>query len=296
MKKALLIIAIIGACLLVAGGAIFVATMSKNNWDFSEIAGTELEQKTYSVEAEGISGVNIQSGTIEIIYCQVDGESITVDYCTVLNKKGSVVTDYECTVTNGVLTVKEKNYPSFFTTTIGAKVVVKVPKEKVMAVTLQTSTGKLTFGEKGDEISLTKLSLQTSTGRLQVSGNVTCAGEVTLETSTGRLQCEGTINAPSVSMTVTTGRMVISAPIKTSVLRLTASTGDVECAGPIDATETKVETSTGDVELTMEGKKEDYTYTYSASTGKSNVSSYVGGEKTVSVTVSTGDIELSFSK
>lgn len=317
MKKALIIIAVIGLCFLISGGIVFTVVMSKNGWNFGVMNNAVLEAKTYSVEASEINSVSIETGTMRIRYVEATDNKITVDYCNVFTKEGKVVSEFNIAVSSGILRVSEESKPAWFINYGDAEVVVKVPAGKEVPIDLQSGTGRIVLGETGKEIKAPSVTLNAGTGRIEVNAKVSCAGEFFAETSTGRVvlkgdivcggdltarsdtgrvECEGAIEAKNVTLRASTGRVVVSAPLKTNKLRINSSTGDVECRSPIEANDINVEVSTGDVYLTVKGVREQYSFSGSTSTGKSNLSSYDAGEKPIRVKTSTGDIEVYFKE
>lgn len=318
MKKAFLIIGIIGLCLLIAGGATFTAILAKNDWNFNILSNTELEAKTYSVNASEVTAISVDTATMRITYVETESDQVTVDYYNVSTKKGRVVSEFKIDVQSGTLRVHEETKPTFFFSNFSsAEVVVKVPVGKEMPITLKSDTGRIVFGEDGKEIKTPSLTLKTSTGRIEVFSKITCAGKFSAETSTGRIvlgsnvvcaddlsvqtntgriECKGAIEAKNVDLRASTGRIVVDAPLKTNKLDVTSSTGDVVARGPVEANEIEIESSTGDVYLTAKGAREDYTFSYETSTGNSNASSFAAGAKTIRIETSTGDIELYFKE
>ena len=325
MKKALLIITIIGVCLLIAGGAIFASVMAKNNWDFSALANVDTAEEHYSVQASEVTSVEAETTVFRIVYQQTDGDQITVDYCNVSNKKtGEIISEFNPTVENGKLIIKEKHQDKFnflnfnfgFVDSERHGLIIKVPAGKEMPVNLKSNTGRIVLGESGKEIKAPSVDLSTDTGRIEVdadivcsgdlkaetntgrvelNGKVNCAGNISVETNTGRIVCASEITAKNVTLTADTGRIILNA-VKTNTLTINDDTGTIEGNGPIDANTVTANNSTGDVRLALKGSKSDYTFTYSSSTGDSNMSNFSGGSKIVSVNTSTGDITISFKE
>ena len=326
MKKALIIILIIALCLLIVGGIVFTSVMSKNNWNFNILSNVEMTEQHYSVQASEVTEIEAKTATLRITYMQTEGDQITVDYyLTKTKKKGEIISEFHPAVNDGKLIVKEEttstswfNHAFYnFDDDEDYGVVIKVPAAKEMTINLKSDTGRIVLGEEGKEIVSPAVTLSTDTGRIVINGNVTCAGNVSAETDTGRIVangrilcagdfscktdtgrivCENDIEAKNVSMRSDTGRMEIKKSLKTEKLNLIGETGDVRCSGIIEANDVSIETDTGDVTLTVKGAKEDYSYIYSSSTGKSNVATFTAGTKNIRVKTDTGDITLTFGE
>ncbi len=325
MKKALIIILVIAICLIIAGGAVFVSVMAKNDWDFSTLSNVDLTEEHYSVQASEVTAIEADTTVFRITYAQTDSDQITVDYYTVTTKNtGKIVSEFHPAVNNGKLVIKEenpKNVLSFFpffgiNSDLNYGVVIKVPADKEIAIDLKSNTGRIVLGESGKEIKTPSVDLSTDTGRIEVdaditcsgdlkaetntgrvelNGKVNCAGDLSVETNTGRIVCASEITAKNVTLTADTGRIILNA-VKTNTLTIDDDTGDIEGNGPIDANTITADCSTGDVRLTLKGSQSDYTFTYNTSTGDSNMSNFAYGAKTVNVHTSTGDITILFKE
>ena len=109
--------------------------------------------------------------------------------------------------------------------------VIKVPAEKSLSVSLKTTTGNVDLGEKEAQNNFSDLKIQTSTGNIAFYGKTVCN---------------------NISVGVTTGEVTVI------------------------ATE----------------NKEKYSYSYTTSAGKSNISQFALGDKSIDIHTSTGDINL----
>ena len=108
----------------------------------------------------------------------------------------------------------------------------------------------------------------------------------------------GNLTANSFTRNASTGDLIIKARVEAQTISVINSTGDVVCNSYITANTIKIKTSTGSVKLMLLGEKADYNYSYSISTGESNIPPMVNpsATKTVSVTCSTGDSNIYFEK
>ena len=298
MKKAFIIILIIGAALLIVGGIVFTATMAKNNWDFSILSNAVAEQKNYSVNSDGIQKIALEASTQDVTFVTADVETVSVDYFTVTSKKGKLISDFTFTVSDGVLTIKEENYPASFApgfNTYNDDIVIKVPASKEFAIDFKLSTGDVSFGEKDKEIKLPSLKIETDTGNSNVHANIICAGDINVKATTGNITFEGTAVSENADMTCSTGKVNTKGKFFAKKINIKTGTGKVTCDN-IDADELNVECSTGDVTLKMSGVRNDYSFTGTASTGDVNPTSFVAGAKMIKVKTSTGDITVTFAE
>ena len=299
MKKAAIIIVIIGVCLLIAGGAVFLVGMSKTNWDFSGLANREYVRETAVFSADEVNEIVVNVSTENVTFMDAEDDSITVEYVIVKNKNGKILREAVPVLTDGVLRcVEEEKAFSFmgFGFSGDKNIVVKVPTGKVLAVSVTVSTGDVAFDQASETRTFSALNVQTSTGKVTIKGKTACENGFAVETTTGKVLIEGDVTCGDATITTSTGEIKVSAPFTASKTELVTTTGDIDFSASIAFDSLTVETTTGDVSLHMAGKKEQYSYNYSASTGKSNVSSFTSGNKRIDITVSTGDIELYFAE
>ena len=298
MKKAFLIIMISGVLLLAVGGGVFAFGMSKISWDFGALSNTDYFQESASFSAEDVQSVVLELSTQDVSFLASDNDEITVEYFIVKNKKGDVLREAVPTLSNGVLTCKEEGTGvSFFNFDFGRKekVVVKIPSEKTTAVSLKISTGKVIFGENDKERKVSSLKIEASTGNLTFLGKTTCENDLSLAVSTGEIEIKGEIVCGGdFRAKASTGKISFPKPLSANRIFLETSTGDVKCAAPLSFNGFEAIASTGDITLLAAGKKEDYTFLYETNTGKSNLSPFASGAKTILIRTSPGDITLSF--
>ncbi|MBE5742338.1 MAG: DUF4097 domain-containing protein [Clostridiales bacterium] len=318
MKKGLVII-LIGVGLTLLGGIIFAISMTIHGWDFNAVSTTEVVYETYESQSGEITGIDIDFSTADIVYQEYDGDKITVKYPIYKNKKGDKRAEVEITEDrNGILHINESTTPLSLWISIyepKATVTVNVPKGKLEEISLHTNTGDVILGSEQTEINANFVHIYTDTGDINIKSKVNCSGRVVLYTDTGDLKVRANLIATTLTVESDTGDITFYKEIKllnglnvstdtgditinkvvASAVEIESSTGDINgINGGIDANEIEIETSTGDVKISLSGKKEDYSITTQVGTGKSNVSSYQGGNKRVEISSSTGNIEVRF--
>ena len=298
MKKALLIILIVAICLLVVGGAVFAIGMQRIGWDFTALSGKEYDTDIVSFHADEVSDIVVEVNTEDVILLTSEEDEIEIECFIVKNKKGEVLRQAIPILADGVLSVKAEgkkySFMNFFGSTKAPKVVVKIPAEKSIALSVKVTTGNVTLGEEGKERRYSSLKVGASTGNVTLLGR-TLTETLTIGVSTGNVKVKGEVVCNGdAEISASTGNIKISATLSAAKITLKTSTGDVESTAPLTSDNIYVHTSTGEVELTLSGRKEDYTYTYETSTGDSNYPNFSLGERKLEVHTSTGDIELTF--
>ena len=296
MKKALVIILIVAICLLVVGGAVFAIGMQRIGWDFTALSGKEYYTDTVTFHADEVSEIAVELNTEDVTVLTSENDEISVEYFIVKNKKDEVIRRAIPSLAEGVLHVgaegEKTSFMNFFGTGKTPKVVVKIPAEKVLPLSVKVTTGDIVIGEEGKERTYSSVKINTSTGNVTLLGR-TLTETLTIGVSTGNVKVKGEVACNGdAEISASTGNIKIAATLSAAKITLKTSTGDVESSAPLTSDNISVHTSTGEVELTLSGRKEDYTYTYETSTGDSNYPNFSLGERKLDVHTSTGDIEL----
>ena len=269
MKKIFKVFLILGACLLFIGGGIFLIAFAKVDFDIHALSATKTKEERYE-ETSIVTSLSLEYTVADINVVATDSEKLSVSYSCPYNRKGDL---YEVSITeeNGRLSIVEKTKQhvslSFFNF-YDHGVTVYVPKDRVLDIQIQTNTGDIKLG----------------------NGTF---GEIDLETDTGDIVF-GAITATEISVSVDTGDVDFNGNVIANTLTIETDTGDIDSNGVITAQTIKAETDTGDVELILSGKQTDYTIIAKTNTGDQNIHSGGNGEKKLSVSCSTGDIEIDF--
>ncbi len=310
----------IGVSLLFLGAIIFAIAFAYSGFSFEFLSNVRIEYKTFEEKADNqITSLSIEYGTVDVVvYLSDDTDALSVQYPQKQNKKGENINEIKVEETDGKISIME-NYKwqaqlfsvNFETPTVS----VYLPQERVYALDLQTTTGtiRLTNGN----LNVSKITLKTTTGmistkdcvvsstgeaRFETTTGILSVGElsaqtVVLETTTGVLTTHKAITAEtSVSLKVTAGTIETLGTITTDTVTAKATTGSLKMTAGIYANALTLKTTTGDLNARIGGKKTDYSIVVSQSTGNSNIYPQTGGTKTLNVSCTTGDINVTFAE
>lgn len=289
MKKLFKIFLIVGACLLFIGGGIFVVAFAKADFNIRELSPTKTREDCYE-ETSTVTALSIDYNVADITIVATDSEKLSVTYTCPYNRRGDL---NEITITeeNGTLSMVERTKQhislSFFNF-YDHRVRVNVPKDRVLNIQIQTDTGDINLGDG----TFGKIDLDTDTGDITL-GTIT-ATEMNLSLDTGDVEFNGAITTSTLTMETDTGDVDFNSAITTDTLAIKTNTGDIDGGGVITAQSVEIETSTGDIDLTLSGAQTDYTIVAETNTGDQNIHSGGNGERKLSITCSTGDIEIDF--
>ena len=313
MVKRIFLIA--AAVLIVAGVALFVATMAVNGWDFSLLDYAKRETVTHAVQ-EDFSKIRIDTDCTNI--CLAPSEDGT---CYVVCEETEKET-YAVAVSGNTLTIQkndERSWYEHFNFGRSYALTLYLPKTEFEALEIEGSTGNIEIPQRfafadisiavttgdvkcsarsesmtisastGDitvaDVSAGSIALSVSTGKVTVS-NVTCVRDLSVAVSTGRTELTG-VQCRNLTSTGSTGRLVMKNVIVSEMLSAKRSTGDVKF-DRCDAGEISVETSTGDVTGTLLTEKIFFPKT---DTGDVRVPQTMTGGKCEIIT-DTGDIRI----
>lgn len=320
MKRILLILLIVGACLLVIGGGAFAIAMAKVNWDISKFANVTYEEKNFEADAETVSEINLNAETENISFILSEDDKIHVTYFNRFDRKGQPIKTFEPSVKDGKLSIAEtKAEKSVFNMDFGKEktFVIAIPQGKKTSTSLCVGTGDIAVGAAEKAMTFESLSIQTSTGDIRLIGTISSDTNVTLKATTGDILIEANLSvAKNLSCTVTTGlikadqavtaekitcetstgKIKLNAAITANEITCATDTGDVLTKAPITAALIHVTTDTGDVEILLAGTKDEYSCLLSTNTGEISPQSYLSGNKQVKVATDTGDIKITFQK
>ena len=186
-----------------------------------------------------------------------------------------------------------------------------------MAVSISATltTGKVHLGNEGEDYTYQDVKINLFTGDVKLVGNVNCK-DVAFKTTTGDIYFNGNLTCDSLKINSSTGDVFVNGEIKTGLLEKESTTGDFvinkkiearkieveqgtghfKCNAFITANEIEIDTSTGDVCLKLLGFKNDYSYVYEITTGRSNIPAFSNGNKRIEIESTTGDIEIYFEQ
>ena len=320
MKKAILMTLIVALCLLVAGGTVFTIAMAKTGWDFSALSNVVYEEKTFEADADAVQKIAVKTNTDNISFAHSEDDKVHILYYNKADKKGRAIKTFEPTLADGVLTLAAvRSKKSFMNMDFGKDktFLLSVPEGKKIDLEIEVSTGDVKIGGAGENFSFGTLSLSVSTGDISLAGTLDCdasaflkastgdigiggdlrvAEALTCRTSTGDIGFSAKTRAKKVECKASTGKISFSVDLQAESVSCETSTGDVTSSAAIMAESVKVVSDTGDVSLLLAGKKEDWSCLLSTDSGKTDPSSYIGGNKRAEVCVDTGDIHIRFSE
>lgn len=278
MKKVLSVVLVVGLCLLLVGGGLFVGALAAAGWDIKAFSNIKIEEKRFEESAdEKIESLEIdfENAKIELLF-SADCEFVAVDYPQIQNGKGKNASEIALSQTDGHLTISEKiSWQGRFAlwNFSEPKVTVTLPADGGYAVVLSTDNGNITVNGTGR---LASLKMETDNGNISTTdAELVCEGDMQAETDNGNVQL-GTLTAQTV----------------------TAATdvGNIETEGILTAARIDLSSEVGNVEAHLAGKREDYAIEIECGLGKANLDPRTGGEKLLRAETSIGNIEITFSE
>ncbi len=289
MKTIFKIFLIVGACLLFIGGGIFLVAFAKADFNIRALSPTKNREEYYE-ETSTVTSLTIDYNVADVTFVTTDSDKLSVSYTCPYNRKGDL-NEIKVTEENGTLSIVERTKQHIslgFINFYDHRVRVNVPKDRVLDITIQTNTGDISLGDG----TFGKIHLDSDTGDISL-GAIT-ATEIKICLNTGDVEFNGAIATSTLAIETDTGEVNFNGAITTDTLGIKTSTGDIDGDGVITAQTVEIQTSTGDIELVFAGAQSDYTIIAETNTGDQNIHSGGNGEKKLSVTCSTGDIEIDF--
>lgn len=321
MKKATKAWLIAGVSLVIVGMIMFISSMAKYKWDFTELSTERYETNTYDIINEKFENLSISTDTADIVLALSDDGKCRVVCYEEEKAKHSV------TVKNDMLTIEQTDKKSWYDgigidfdspkITVylpqseysslyidGSVGTVEIPKEfKFKNAEISLSTSDINFSATASEIikietstgninlkslSAGKLDLSSETGEITVS-NTVCKGEIKITTNVGvtkltNIKCENFI---SIGYTGDISLRNVCAEGKLSIER---STGCVNF-DKSDAAEISVKTDTGDITGSLLSEK---VFVAQSDTGDVNVPKTTSGGKCV-INTDNGNVRIELS-
>ena len=316
MKRAFKILLILGLCLILAGAALFVGVLAKNDWNFTALGGGDYETHSYPV-AEAFHSISIRSDTENIALLPSGDGSCRVE---ITEKKDE---PHRVAVEDGTLRVEgpEKEKWSFSLFSFAEpKITVYLPETEYTALFIEEDTGKTdvpadfrferievkadtgavdcrasasaSIGittDTGDvrlsDLRAGMIKITVSTGRVELRG-LACEGELSVKLSTGRAELTD-VSCGSLVSKGSTGDLHMKNLIASGSVSIERSTGDIRFEA-CDAAELEITTDTGDVKGSLLTEK---VFIARSDTGRIRVPETVTGGK-CKVTTDTGDIDI----
>lgn len=266
---------ILGSILFVAGCALFVFGMSKENWDFNKLSTVNYQTKTYIQGEEEISSLRIDFENADIdLSVSSQTDKITVEYPQRVDPNGKEINSVKITTTGGQLQIiePEQKFELIAWNFKTPKVKIVLPDTVLNTISLNTENGDISV--KGAALSLS-LNVESDNGDIRIS-DVIAENGITLATDNGD---------------------IFLSTLKTNELKLETENGDIlSGTGNIDASIILAETDNGDVKLNLTGKQTDYAISAHTHLGSCNVSNSSEGNRKLTVRTDLGDIKIYFSE
>jgi len=289
------IVCIVAAVLVLVGALIFVAAMTVNGWDFSNL-GKKFETNTHEINEE-FGDISIKGETADILFEKSeDGKVKVVCYEHKDAKHRVEVKDG----TLSICLVDARNWEFLSFSFSSPKITVYLPEGEYGALNIEESTGdidirnhlsfesiscKLSTGDTKCYASAKEsIKVEASTGKIKVE-DISCR-ELELAVSTGDISVSSLECERDLKIKVTTGESKLE-NIKCGNLISDGSTGDISLKNVIASGKFSIERSTGDVKLDMADAAEIFIIT---DTGDVNGS--LCSDKVFIVRTDTGDIDV----
>lgn len=319
MKKTKIVLWI-GVAFLLIGALIFAISFALSGFNFEFLSNVKTVTRRFDENAENPVNtikIDFENAGIEV-RVQDNIDTLAIEYPQAQNKKGENISEIKVEETSGAISITEtyKWQTQLFSWNVSSPtVVLYLPKARVYALDLQTTTGVIRLGS--GNLNVSKITLKATTGlistkdcaifstgkaRFETTTGIVSVGElsaqtVVLQTTTGLLTTHKAITAQaSVSLKTTTGSIETLNTITADTVKASATTGNLKISVEIYANAITLATTTGDLNARIGGKKTDYSILVANSTGDSNVSKQTGGTKTLNVSCTTGDIYVTFSE
>ena len=317
MKTVTKVMLIIGAVLVLAGAAIFVAVMAPGNWNFKGLGTAEFVTETIDVDGE-FADILIDTNMTAVVI-----QPSTTGKCRVAFFNHKKVT-CSASVKDGVLQIETEDARKWYeriSFSIDYEMVVYLPQSEYGSLTVRNSTGRLliprefSFGNIDAALSTGnvdckasasgRIKIKTNTGNVRLEGvtagglelsattgnislrSVSCGGGIDLSVSTGKTTLED-VSCKSLSSKGSTGKLSLENVIAEETLSVERSTGSVRFE-KCDARDFVIRTSTGNVKGSLLTGK---VFSARSDTGRVKVPESTAGGGTCSVTTDTGSITI----
>ena len=297
MKKLLKTLCILSLVLVVLGSAVFGVGLLIAKGDFSALSYLTAQQKDYT-EQETVTSIFIDAKTADVDVVLADVDKVNLSYSHLLTKKNKPANEIFLSENNGTLSFRERTiwYRTLSTYTPDRQIVLTLPADRTYSLSVSVSTGNVRFN--GNQGLFSSLTLETITGDINAQSTLLlCEQTIKAETSTGHIKL-GEFQTKNLFLEVNTGDILLSGNgVATEKISLEANTGDVKSAQSVlNSPKILIETDTGDVKIKLAGKQTDYSVYIDTDTGDTNIHSYPGGAKTLSIETDTGDINVTFEE
>ena len=156
-------------------------------------------------------------------------------------------------------------------------------------VTCTTANGRIALGT----VNAARLTAKTDNGEVYLTGG-TIGGEASFTSNNGELRIGGGLTAQHVQMETDNGAILVGGDVTAEGFVAETDNGNIRIFGSLDAQSITLISDVGDIYADLAASRNDYTVTLTQDTGKSNISSYAGGARVLTVTTDVGDVEILF--
>ena len=278
MKKGMKMWLIIAALLVLAGGIIFVAVMSANNWDFSKLTTIKYTTNNYEI-TESFSDIAIDTTTADITFIKSTDGKCRVE-CFEDEKRAHTVK-----IENGTLKITENDTRAWYdyiginlnSTTIN----VYLPDDFLGKLDISCTTGDVIVPSA---YSFSALNIHLTTGDAYIASDT--IGQLKIKCTTGDIKLD-TVKCGSLIIELTTGDVNMIRTMCVGKMNITETTGNVKL-DKCDASEINIKTTTGSITGSITSDK---TFAASSTTGSVNVPRNTSGGL-CSLKTTTGNINI----
>ena len=159
---------------------------------------------------------------------------------------------------------------------------------------IKEEDGKLKF-EKNSRNSFKLFNIDFSRRDITVTLPKDYKGELEVDLTSGEIDAKD-VTASDIKMDNTTGSIKLENIESLGDVRIENTTGEIVFENLKSGGDIKLENTTGSIEGTIEGSEDDYSIKTEVTTGDCNLSDSKGGSKKLDVEITTGSIEIGFTK
>ena len=297
---------IVAAVVLLVGLVFMFSGAASAGFSGARLSADDWQDKNYTATGEITSLVVDDSNTaVEVV--PGDGDHLSVDY------EDGRWERYAIEETGGELHIEKQMERDWFRTFWdfdfgGRRLTVRVPKNTVIALNVETSNASIALSGLGFET----LSLRTSNARVEMedvavaqgvdvkssSGslyltNVTAQGDINTRTSNGSVEFTG-VGGANVVVDTSNGKVTLEDFTARGVDAKT-SNGAISLAGVDVQQELRFTASNGSITGSLAGSMKDYSIKSHTSNGHNNLPEELGlGARSLTATTSNGRIDVGF--
>lgn len=306
MKKSVKIAIIVAVILIAVGIVLTGAVLLMTNFNFSRLefgGNTNYTEHSFDAAAADVTSVRVSTVDHDIRFTASKDGSVHVVFHE--NDKHY----YDISTENGLLRIEQKShmkwydYIGFDFSPDDADTVIALPASALYSLEAQTVSGEIELSG----ISAGAVVLDSTSGDIEAK-NLTAEGEIALSSISGDISFSGTGTRISASSTsgevelngVADGALIsttsgdISASGQFQTLSASSTSGEIELER-IQSDDIRLDTVSGEISGVVCGEETDYTIKINALSGDSRLRERSGGAKYLSVSTTSGDIDIIFS-